>query len=269
MSSQSLYFNPFNYDEEKKEYCFWKRDGNSTSSPVYFPLGFFLVQFLNTDIDTFHIKCVDYSNACNDFIFNLVYSNHFKYGCSCKLFDEWIFDLKRTLIDYIATNTINSEFEYFFLNRSSVRLTFNKYSDCNELYSDHLVDDLESLLTFECVKLRKNHINIKKCVNCGKYFIPTNRSDEIYCDNIFRSGKTCKQVGYEEKEKKDPFKSLYTKARKTQHARIRYNAKNKPNYKQEHYEPWKKSAEQARDYFKSKNDIDGFRKWIEDNKNSF
>ena len=72
---------------------------------------------------------------------------------------------------------------------------------------------------------------------------------------------------YEEKEKKDPFKSLYTKARKTQHARIRYNIKNKPDYREDHYEPWKKAAEQARDYYKKQNDIDGFQKWIEDNKN--
>ena len=73
----------------------------------------------------------------------------------------------------------------------------------------------------------------------------------------------------EEKEKKDPFKSLYTKARKTQHARIRYNIKNKPDYREDHYEPWKKAAEQARDYYKKQNDIDGFQKWIEDNKNAF
>lgn len=93
------------------------------------------------------------------------------------------------------------------------------------------MNDLESLLMFEYTKIKNNQLLIKRCANCGKYFIPSNRSDEIYCDNIFRSGKTCKQVGYEEKEKKTLLKYFNTKARKTQHARIRYNIKNKPNYK--------------------------------------
>lgn len=36
---------------------------------------------------------------------------------------------------------------------------------------------------------------IKKCKNCGKYFIPENRSDELYCSNIYENNKTCKEVG--------------------------------------------------------------------------
>lgn len=40
------------------------------------------------------------------------------------------------------------------------------------------------------------NIEIKKCKNCGKYFVPDNRSDEIYCSNIYENGKTCKEVGH-------------------------------------------------------------------------
>ena len=42
---------------------------------------------------------------------------------------------------------------------------------------------------------KKMHIN--KCKNCGKYFIPSNRSDEKYCDNPSpqKPKKTCKQYG--------------------------------------------------------------------------
>lgn len=39
------------------------------------------------------------------------------------------------------------------------------------------------------------NIAIKKCKNCGKFFVPENRSDELYCSNIFENGKTCKEVG--------------------------------------------------------------------------
>lgn len=38
--------------------------------------------------------------------------------------------------------------------------------------------------------------DIRNCKNCSKYFVPDNRSDEIYCSNIYENGKTCKEVGY-------------------------------------------------------------------------
>ncbi len=41
-----------------------------------------------------------------------------------------------------------------------------------------------------------DNMEIKQCKNCGKYFVPDNRSDEIYCSNIYENGKTCKEVGH-------------------------------------------------------------------------
>lgn len=40
---------------------------------------------------------------------------------------------------------------------------------------------------------------IKRCVNCGKYFIPSIRCDSKYCSNIIpgRPDKTCKDIGAE------------------------------------------------------------------------
>ena len=60
----------------------------------------------------------------------------------------------------------------------------------------------------------------------------------------------------------------YTKARKTQHARIRYN-NHISDYKEKHYEPWRIAAEKARDEFQKANDINGFQKWLDEHKDSF
>lgn len=35
---------------------------------------------------------------------------------------------------------------------------------------------------------------IKKCKNCGKFFVPDNRVDELYCNSIYENNKTCKEV---------------------------------------------------------------------------
>jgi len=57
---------------------------------------------------------------------------------------------------------------------------------------------------------------IKKCKNCGNYFIPTNRFDEKYCDNISpqKPDKTCKQYAvkrtYTDSIASDPIKNAYS-----------------------------------------------------------
>lgn len=185
-----------------------------------------------------------------------------------KLFLCTLLEYQALIKTYLSTGVAEKKLIYIFKHTQSinVHINFEKDNEINLMYS---VPDVFSLIAMDLNETQKEKIQIKQCENCGKYFIPSKRSDEIYCNRIFRDHKTCKQIGYEEKEKKDPFKSLYTKARKTQHARIRYNISNKPNYKQDHYEPWKKAAEAARDRFKACGDIEGFKKWIEENKNSF
>lgn len=51
-------------------------------------------------------------------------------------------------------------------------------------------------LLIELLEIAKLNIEIKKCRNCGKFFVPNNRSDEIYCSNIYENGKTCKEIGH-------------------------------------------------------------------------
>lgn len=60
-----------------------------------------------------------------------------------------------------------------------------------------IIGRLDSLLLLELSKICENKIKIKKCQNCGKYFIPESRSDEIYCNNISPQDneRTCKEYG--------------------------------------------------------------------------
>ena len=59
---------------------------------------------------------------------------------------------------------------------------------CKFIIQSFIIEFLEIATT--------ENIEIKKCKNCGKYFVPDNRSDEIYCSNIYENGKTCKEVGH-------------------------------------------------------------------------
>lgn len=81
----------------------------------------------------------------------------------------------------------------------------------------------------DAVGLFKSNIVIKKCENCGKFFIPTSRNDEKYCDNIFRNNKTCKELGYYEKVINNDVLKTYRTIYKTQNARKQRNKDNIPD----------------------------------------
>ncbi|WP_312427125.1 DUF6076 domain-containing protein [Lacrimispora sp.] len=138
----------------------------------------------------------------------------------------------------------------------------------NNITMSYRIEDLFEIAGLEHFKVASSQIPIKECENCGKYFIPSTRSDEKYCDNYYKDGKTCKELGYEIKLKKDKFKTTYRSAYKTQRARIKYNS-HITNYEELHFKPWEQAAKQALSDFTTKNDIEGFKKWLIDNKDSF
>lgn len=131
----------------------------------------------------------------------------------------------------------------------------------------YAIADLVSMLSLDLYQSRLNKIIIAKCANCGRFFIPSVRSDEKYCDRIFKDGKKCKDVGYTLNA--DEFQKAYRTAYKTQKARVRYHLESNPNYEKQHFIPWNDAALSAKKRFQDKNDIDGFKKWLKDNRNSF
>jgi hypothetical protein len=152
--------------------------------------------------------------------------------------------------------------------KQDISVNIKYYPKVKKALSIYYLYNLESMLAFDAIFLQENNIIVKKCANCGLFFVPEKRSDEIYCSNIYENGRTCKQIGYENKIKKDDFKSAYRKAYKTQRARIKYNSHIK-NYEEIHFKPWEQAAKKALSDFTTKNDIEGFKKWLMNNKDSF
>ena len=74
-----------------------------------------------------------------------------------------------------------------------------------------------SLLTFEFAHWADKGIPFVKCVNCGHYFIPDGRSDQIYCTYAAPQNKekTCREIGAQitraNKEKSDVVTKEYRK----------------------------------------------------------
>lgn len=115
----------------------------------------------------------------------------------------------------------------------------------------------------------ENNITIKKCKNCGNYFIPENRASSVYCNRKFEGKKTCRDIGaintYNEKLKKDEVNSLY---RKTLSAKKMLANRNPdiPMYL-ERYEQWKNTANKYKQDIKNGlKTNEEFKEWIEKTK---
>ena len=65
---------------------------------------------------------------------------------------------------------------------------FNTYAfEANDIIQTFIIE------LYEMTEIESTAI--KKCKNCGRFFVPDNRVDELYCSNIYENNKTCKEVG--------------------------------------------------------------------------
>lgn len=113
------------------------------------------------------------------------------------------------------------------------------------------------------------NLPIKKCQICGKYFIPTSRQDEIYCDFPDYDGKSCREKGarltYKKNLENVPALLEY---RKSYQKKIMVVSRNKENKKlKQDFDKWKKQAqEKIRKFKKGELSEEELYKWMMENK---
>ena len=93
--------------------------------------------------------------------------------------------------------------------------------------------DIYSACCLGMYLLIANGMHIRRCKNCGHYFVPLNRSDEQYCYRVQANGKMCRELDYESKINADELLTIYRTAYKTHNARKRRNLNNRTNAEQE------------------------------------
>lgn len=128
--------------------------------------------------------------------------------------------------------------EYDILESLHTKNMFLSMSDT------HKSNDLSSICYAILDELSKTpNYPIKKCQNCGMYFIPTSKVDEIYCDYPKEISKTCRDLGafqsYTERLKQNKAMGKYRKTYQQKFMQVR---KNKELSKD--FEIWKKQAKE-------------------------
>ena len=237
-------------------------------------------QFKGSDIEELIGECFDNMGKSNNdliivtMLFNEIHVELHQWltssGDSSKVWERIVSVLGgymafKSLIDKLITNSFRefSDEALFTFQKESTFANF--YLDKNKtMRVAYTLGTIYPLFALDILKIQEKEVCLKRCQNCGCLFLPTSRTDEIYCDRIYRNGNTCKQVGYANKLKSDPFKAEYRKAYKTQHAKMKRNLKNIPNYKEKYFNPWIDAAKKAMEKFRSENNIEAFSQWIKE-----
>lgn len=168
-------------------------------------------------------------------------------------------------------NNIHALTEELVINKHSYDQ--NEELECNIIYNINFfqgklvefyeIESIEPFCLFVISKLLYSGILIKKCDNCQDFFVPVDPR-EVYCDKVHPNGRTCKQMGYENKINSDEIMKEYRRVYKTKNAYKNRN-KNIP-YIENNFKQWKYAAKNNMELCKSGEiTLEEFKEWLNTN----
>lgn len=195
----------------------------------------------------------------NKIRFYIYYTSHFK-------------SLKQYVTDYQINDAFNFRIIPKYLETSEEKLLefFTTGQHFADVYAetDATSSSVYTILYITLFKfVEENKYIIKKCKNCGKYFI-TDNPRVSYCDNLFKGSQTCKDIGNQIAQRiKQENDKVYGKYRKIYSKKAMLVNRN-PDievYKKD-YENWKKKAKEFMDAIRNENKTyEDFDKWLDEN----
>lgn len=149
---------------------------------------------------------------CVNYTYNLKENNEDSEYTALERFTSFV--LRKDLYAY----SINTKIYFDNLigyDRDLSRLANNKPSEIRKkmknnkicMKTSHILHStfLSNIVFFSLYEIATNeHTVIKNCENCGKYFIPTTKQTEIYCDiTYYEIERSCRDVGAGKRYKKN------------------------------------------------------------------
>lgn len=141
------------------------------------------------------------------------------------------------------------------------------------LTSYTVLEDFSDFLYYEFTELLKQGLTIRRCKNCGQYFVLKSKHQTYYCDRKQENGRTCKQIGnkkeYQNRIASDPVLQEYERIYKLHHAQMeRDEQKESPTEKisraKKEFLKWSRQAQKMRrQYLDGSISTSEFRLWLE------
>ena len=229
----------------------------------------------DTGSDKF-IEWQDNFRKCVDFIYNLNGNEELKEEDKLAKFVAYTIKDKDFYtysqeIEIITDNYINIHNKY---HNETLKNLINRIKNKDQELELHNVYTSKNLTSICFAVLdqivRHENLQIKTCLNCGRYFIPNYRQNEIYCDlaNVDQS-PTCKEKGANEQYKKNlennKAQALYRRIYRQKFMIAQRNKDSKTIQKE--FEQWKREAkDKVNKMKKGKLTEDEVYKWLVESK---
>ena len=157
----------------------------------------------------------------------------------------------------IETNGVSEEVKGYF----DLAINAAKKIETTQIYEEYEVSNLTQLLYVEIMSMIRAETMIRKCRNCGKYFVVSNRKT-AYCDRIDKSGERCSAIGpsrnFQKKMGEEDALKIYTRSYKTHFARVKKGTMEKSAFAE-----WCKDAKEKLEQVRAGQlDIAAFQEWL-------
>lgn len=186
-----------------------------------------------------------------NYIYNIEEKEELKEYTPSQRFAVYLIKRKGELYTYNKNDNIirdsysNKYLEFMGDSEEKLLNKLKENSMVVSMIDTHQSNDLSAICYAVLEELVKTtNYPIKKCQNCGMYFIPSSRLDEIYCDYPKANGKTCRAQGavqaYNERLKQNKALAEYRRLYQQKSMAVSRNKDNKQMKKD--FDEWKKYA---------------------------
>ena len=193
----------------------------------------------------------DEMKAFVTYVYNLANLEELEEYTPCQRFAVYLIKQKGKAFSYNKNDNIiqdsysNKNLELLDFSEKQLLEKLKNNTMLVSIIDTHQSNDLSAICYAVLEELVKTaNYPIKKCQNCGMYFIPNSRLDEIYCDYLKANGKTCREQGalqaYNERLKQNKALAEYRRLYQLKSMAVGRNKDNKQMKKD--FEKWKKDA---------------------------
>ena len=135
---------------------------------------------------------------------------------------------------YYELEQTNKEFRRYW--HSDFVMKLGKKGEDYDIQQFAVLQNIDDMLRYELVQTLVMGIGFKRCQNCGMLFVPSGRSDSLYCDFITRGEKQpCNKIGANRKAKEkvagDPILQEHRRAYQRLNKRVEFGYMEKDAFK--------------------------------------
>ena len=164
---------------------------------------------------------------------------------------------------YYELEQTDKEFRKYW--HSDFVMKLGKKADGYDVQQFVVLENIDDMLRYELVQTLVQGIGFKRCKNCGMLFVPSGRSDTLYCDFIADGEEySCRKIGAnrqaKEKVAKDPVLQEHRRAYQ------RLNKRKELGYMEEAvFDVWSEEATTRRkQYVAGKLTAEAFKAWLDE-----